>query len=248
MGHSNHHRQGVRRDRSALDCGCGRVYDLGIQESQVQDAFPGRGDHPPYTGQRLRRALGSSAASAGSARHRIQFVYGGRPGARCLRPGWRRNPGRIQDSILWRGACDVVDRRSVCAVVDVRLFHKILWQGSGQDRSPQASPASPAAPPKAQSQGSPGRSTKFRMTTGDATMPYPELLIKPMREDLTRLGIREARTPEEVDAAVTGAQGTVMVVVNSVCGCAAGKARPGVALALGHSVRPQEVITVFAGA
>jgi len=86
------------------------------------------------------------------------------------------------------------------------------------------------------------------MTTGDATMPYPELLIKPMREDLTRLGIREARTPEEVDAAVTGAQGTVMVVVNSVCGCEAGKARPGVALALGHSVRPQEVITVFAGA
>jgi len=79
-------------------------------------------------------------------------------------------------------------------------------------------------------------------------MPYPELLIKPMREDLSRLGVKETRTPQEVDAAITGSHGTVMVVVNSVCGCAAGKARPGVALALGHSVRPQEIITVFAGA
>jgi putative YphP/YqiW family bacilliredoxin len=79
-------------------------------------------------------------------------------------------------------------------------------------------------------------------------MPYSELLIKPMREDLTKLGIEETRTPEQVDAAIKNTQGTVMVVVNSVCGCAAGKARPGVALALNHSVLPDKMITVFAGA
>lgn len=79
-------------------------------------------------------------------------------------------------------------------------------------------------------------------------MPYSELLIKPMREDLTHLGIEETRTPEEVDAAIQGATGTVMVVVNSVCGCAAGKARPGVALAIQNEARPDRMITVFAGA
>ncbi len=79
-------------------------------------------------------------------------------------------------------------------------------------------------------------------------MPYSELLIKPMREDLTKLGIEETRSSEEVDAAVQSTQGTLMVVVNSVCGCAAGKARPGVALALQHNVLPDRTITVFAGA
>jgi putative YphP/YqiW family bacilliredoxin len=79
-------------------------------------------------------------------------------------------------------------------------------------------------------------------------MPYPEMLIKPMREDLTRLGIEETRAPEAVDAAITSTEGTLMVVVNSVCGCAAGKARPGVALALQHDSRPDRSITVFAGA
>jgi putative YphP/YqiW family bacilliredoxin len=79
-------------------------------------------------------------------------------------------------------------------------------------------------------------------------MPYSELLIKPMREDLTKLGIEETRTPEQVDAVINNTQGTVMVIVNSVCGCAAGKARPGVALALNHSVLPDKMITVFAGA
>ena len=79
-------------------------------------------------------------------------------------------------------------------------------------------------------------------------MPYSELLIKPMREDLTRLGIREARSPEQGDDAIANGTGTVMVVVNSVCGCAAGRARPGVALALQHKVRPDDMITVFAGA
>ena len=78
-------------------------------------------------------------------------------------------------------------------------------------------------------------------------MPYSEILIQPMREDLTRLGVQETRRPEEVDAAITGTKGTVMVVVNSVCGCAAGKARPGVGLALQHRVLPDKVITVFAG-
>ncbi len=62
-------------------------------------------------------------------------------------------------------------------------------------------------------------------------MPYPEILIKPMRDELTQLGVQETRTPEQVDAAVKQA-GTVMVIVNSVCGCAAGKARPGIAMAL----------------
>jgi putative YphP/YqiW family bacilliredoxin len=77
---------------------------------------------------------------------------------------------------------------------------------------------------------------------------YPEDLIEPMREDLTRLGVRETRTPEEVDEAIQNTNGTTMVIVNSVCGCAAGRARPGVALALRHSVKPDNVITVFAGA
>ena len=77
---------------------------------------------------------------------------------------------------------------------------------------------------------------------------YPEFMIAPMREELTRLGVRELRTAGEVDEAITKTAGTTMVVVNSVCGCAAGKARPGVALALQHAVRPDQVTTVFAGA
>ena len=77
-------------------------------------------------------------------------------------------------------------------------------------------------------------------------MPYPEVLIKPMRDELTQLGVQETRTPEEVDAAVNS-PGTVMVVVNSVCGCAAGKARPGIAMALRNATLPDKVITVFAG-
>ncbi|HEX5832482.1 MAG TPA: BrxA/BrxB family bacilliredoxin [Pyrinomonadaceae bacterium] len=79
-------------------------------------------------------------------------------------------------------------------------------------------------------------------------MPYPEIMIRPMREDLTRLGVEEWRTADAVDEAVKNSQGTLMVVVNSICGCAAGKARPGVALALQHDVTPDKVATVFAGA
>ena len=79
-------------------------------------------------------------------------------------------------------------------------------------------------------------------------MPYPEILIQPMREDLTRLGVEELRTAEQVDDTIRNSEGTLMVVVNSICGCAAGKARPGVALALQHGVKPHKVATVFAGA
>jgi putative YphP/YqiW family bacilliredoxin len=69
-----------------------------------------------------------------------------------------------------------------------------------------------------------------------------------MRQELTRLGVDELRTPEDVDTAVKTTPGVLMVVVNSVCGCAAGKARPGIALALRHATRPDRVATVFAGA
>lgn len=79
-------------------------------------------------------------------------------------------------------------------------------------------------------------------------MPYPEIMIKPMREDLTRIGVEEFRTAEAVEEAVRTTPGTLMIVVNSICGCAAGKARPGVARALAHEVKPDRVATVFAGA
>lgn len=77
-------------------------------------------------------------------------------------------------------------------------------------------------------------------------MLYEPGLIEPMREDLTRLGVQELRTPEEVDEALSQ-PGTALVVVNSVCGCAAREARPAVALALEHEVIPDRVVTVFAG-
>jgi putative YphP/YqiW family bacilliredoxin len=79
-------------------------------------------------------------------------------------------------------------------------------------------------------------------------MPYPEIMIRPMREDLTRLGAEEMRTPDAVDNTIQNSKGTLMVVVNSICGCAAGKARPGVALALQNEKKPDKVATVFAGA
>jgi putative YphP/YqiW family bacilliredoxin len=78
-------------------------------------------------------------------------------------------------------------------------------------------------------------------------MSYPEFFVAPMRQELTQVGVQELRTAADVDAAVSS-PGTVMIVVNSVCGCAAGKARPGIALALRHGVRPDTVATVFAGA
>jgi putative YphP/YqiW family bacilliredoxin len=78
-------------------------------------------------------------------------------------------------------------------------------------------------------------------------MAYPESFIGPMREELSRLGVRELKTAAEVDALLTEKSKTVMVVVNSMCGCAAGKARPGIALALKHAVQPDVIATVFAG-
>jgi len=76
---------------------------------------------------------------------------------------------------------------------------------------------------------------------------YPEVLIIPMREELTRAGAQELRTAAEVDTALADRSGTALVIVNSVCGCAAGKMRPGVRRALQNSVRPDRVYSVFAG-
>ena len=76
---------------------------------------------------------------------------------------------------------------------------------------------------------------------------YDEMIVGPMRQELTRLGIQETRTAEEVDAVLGEKKGTVLVVVNSVCGCAAGMARPAVAMAVEHDVLPDRMITVFAG-
>jgi putative YphP/YqiW family bacilliredoxin len=75
---------------------------------------------------------------------------------------------------------------------------------------------------------------------------YPELMVLPMREELTRLGIEELRSAAEVEQALAK-PGTTMVVVNSICGCAAGRMRPAVRLALQHAVRPDQSVSVFAG-
>lgn len=79
-------------------------------------------------------------------------------------------------------------------------------------------------------------------------MPYPEMLIAPMRGEMAAMGAKELKTAQAVDEAVKTTQGTVMIVVNSVCGCAAGKARPGIAMAMRHAKRPDVLATVFAGA
>jgi putative YphP/YqiW family bacilliredoxin len=76
---------------------------------------------------------------------------------------------------------------------------------------------------------------------------YDERIVTPMRQELTRLGVEEMRTPDEVDAKLKDSKGTTLVVVNSVCGCAARNARPAVARALQHSVKPANLTTVFAG-
>lgn len=75
---------------------------------------------------------------------------------------------------------------------------------------------------------------------------YPEIMVIPMREELTRAGVKETKTAAEVDAALAK-PGTTLVIVNSICGCAAGKMRPGVRMALQHSNLPDQAITVFAG-
>jgi putative YphP/YqiW family bacilliredoxin len=78
-------------------------------------------------------------------------------------------------------------------------------------------------------------------------MMYDERFVTPMRQELTRLGVEEMRTPAEVDAKLKDAKGTTLVVVNSICGCAARNARPAVASALRHAVKPDNLTTVFAG-
>lgn len=78
-------------------------------------------------------------------------------------------------------------------------------------------------------------------------MLYEATLVQPMRDELTRIGVRELRTGEEVDEVIGQTEGTTLVVVNSVCGCAARNARPAVALAMEHAVQPNRVVSVFAG-
>src|SRR3990172_10702393 len=90
----------------------------------------------------------------------------------------------------------------------------------------------------------PGRTAAFAER---GVSMYPQEMVQPMREELTSIGFRELRTPDEVNSVLTQTRGSVLVVVNSICGCAAGKARPAVALALSHRVRPETLTTVFAG-
>ena len=76
---------------------------------------------------------------------------------------------------------------------------------------------------------------------------YPEIMVIPMREELTRLGVQELKTASDVDRELTVPQGTAMVIVNSICGCAAGRMRPAVRIALENPVKPDRAFTVFAG-
>ena len=78
-------------------------------------------------------------------------------------------------------------------------------------------------------------------------MPYNPEVVKPMREELARLGAEELLSAADVDNALSDADGTALLVINSVCGCAAGNARPAVAIATGHEAQPQRLLTVFAG-
>ena len=78
-------------------------------------------------------------------------------------------------------------------------------------------------------------------------MPYPEEMCAPMRAELTSVGFQEMRTPDDVDNIFKNCEGTLLVFVNSVCGCAAGSARPGVVLSLENNQKPQQITTVFAG-
>jgi putative YphP/YqiW family bacilliredoxin len=78
-------------------------------------------------------------------------------------------------------------------------------------------------------------------------MPYPEYICAPMREELTTVGFEELKTPDQVDQIIPNSKGTLLLVLNSVCGCAAGTARPGIKRALQGSKRPDKLATVFAG-
>lgn len=78
-------------------------------------------------------------------------------------------------------------------------------------------------------------------------MPYPEYICAPMRQDLTSVGFQELKNEVEVDQSIPNSKGTVLLVMNSVCGCAAGTARPGIKLALKDGKKPEKLLTVFAG-
>ncbi len=78
-------------------------------------------------------------------------------------------------------------------------------------------------------------------------MPYSPLMVRPMKEELTSVGFEDLTTPEQVDAFLSARDGSAMLVINSVCGCAAGMARPGVRMALEHGIKPDRLGTVFAG-
>ena len=78
-------------------------------------------------------------------------------------------------------------------------------------------------------------------------MPYPEYICAPMRDELTSVGFQELKTSDEVDNSIPNSHGTVLLVMNSVCGCAAGTARPGVRLSLNADKKPSKLMTVFAG-
>src|SRR5579863_10680564 len=96
----------------------------------------------------------------------------------------------------------------------------------------------------------PGSNRSFPILSAGSIKPrsagmYPEEFVTPMREELTSVGFRELRTPQEVDEALGASHGTTLVVVNSICGCAAGKARPGVVQAINHRAHPDFLTTVF---
>lgn len=78
-------------------------------------------------------------------------------------------------------------------------------------------------------------------------MPYSPMIVRPMKEELTAIGFEELLTPEDVDRFMTDKNGSALLVINSVCGCAAGAARPGVRMALESETRPDRLVTVFAG-
>ena len=109
-------------------------------------------------------------------------------------------------------------------------------------------PLTPALPASALSEGPNVHWSTIGNRSGKDAMRYDERMIAPYREELTRIGFRELRTPEAVDESLTNDRGTNLVVINSVCGCAAGKARPGIAMALKNSqAKPDHLTTVFAG-
>ena len=76
---------------------------------------------------------------------------------------------------------------------------------------------------------------------------YPEIMVIPMREELARIGVQELRTAQDVDRAIVNQAGTTMVIVNSICGCAAGRMRPAIRVAVQNSARPEKMFSVFAG-